>query len=80
MSAPRNTKREDRRALVDAGKRYHAAKLAYCYGNAIAGAHEYGRSRAEALYLLECYALGRKKASVEFGHKHAARTKRQEGK
>ena len=28
MTEPRHTRREDRRALVDAGKRYHAAKLA----------------------------------------------------
>ena len=79
------TRRADRRALVAAGERYHAAKLAHGYepvtyseqGKRFAALTQ---AMTDALYALECYAVGRKKASVEYGHKHAARTKRQEGK
>jgi hypothetical protein len=78
VSEPRTTRREDRRALVDAGHRYHAAKLAYEYtasgGNA--GENEYRHARSEFLYLAECYAVGRRKASCEYGHQWAARSKK----
>ena len=84
-----STKREDRRALVDAGKRYHAAKLAYLYANP---PHEQWKElqlefEAAAIRLqwaAEVYAVGRKKESVEYGHEYGHKwyqqTKRQEGK
>ena len=83
--APRTTRRADRRALVEAGKRYHAAKLAHFYTPPESPEHVLyevvSHSRAAALHALEEYSVGRKKASVEHAHKHfAARTKRQEGK
>ena len=85
MSRPesRNTKRADRRALVDAGKRYNAAKLAYLY-EIIDGENtttwsarldEYEEARAELVRISEEYAVGRRRASVQFGHKWYAKQK-----
>ena len=87
MTEPRNTKREDRRALVDAGKRYHAAKLAWEYDyrdSAIANwsqqEQEYHEAKRDFLYAAEVYAVGRRRASAAYGHKWYHRAKRQEGK
>ena len=70
----RNTKREDRRALLEAGKQYHAAKLAYCYAGG--SGSEYRQAQWLVCHTAECYAVGRRKASVQHGHKHYARSKR----
>ena len=83
--APRTTRRADRRALVEAGKRWHDAKLAY-QGSGIeddsAAFKEYQDAFRALIHAGEVYAVGRKKASIEFAQRHyrTARTKRQEGK
>ena len=80
--AARTTRREDHRALVEAGQRYHAAKLAYLYSDTrIAeldhlGA-EYAAARGAMFAAAEVYAVGRRKASITFGHQHYARSKKQ---
>ena len=75
----RDTKREDRRALVEAGNRYHAAKLAFCYA-ADGTDHDvcerkYDEARDAIVHLAECYAVGRRKASTEYGIAHYAKQK-----
>ena len=78
MSAPRTTRRADRIALVEAGKAYHAAKLAHYYGGATTldgdAINALKKARADALYAVECYSVGRRKASIEYGQKHYVRT------
>ena len=77
IATSRHTKRADRRALVEAGKRYHAAKLAYLYMPFSEGLfYEYHAARAAFVHAAECYAVGRRRASVEFGLAHYARTKK----
>ena len=81
MTESRYTKRADRRALVDAGKRYHAAKLAWMYESFSMIEHgprldEYAEAKAELVRLSECYVMGPRKACVLYGQRHYARTKK----
>lgn len=80
--AGESTKREDRRALVAAGQRYHAAKIAYGYTQLKVGTEwlalfeALGEAKLALVHAAEVYAVGRRKASVEYGHKHYARSKK----
>ena len=82
---PRTTRLEDRPEVEATGKRFHLAKLDLLYSPH--GGRDWRALETEYMDAMRCaasaaevYAVGRKKASIEYGHKVAARTKRQEGK
>ena len=78
MTEPRNTKRADRLALVEAGQRYHAAKLAYATSTNTDDAWQWRElciAKAHLLHVAEQYAVGRRRASVAFGHRFYAKQK-----
>ena len=70
------TRRADRRTAVEMGQRLHAAKLAFCY-SAVSdpSAHlTYKRAVRDALHALETYAVGRRKASIDYALKQMVRS------
>ena len=75
MTEPRNTKRADRLALVEAGTRWNAAKLVWFYGVRHTGEKEYSDAATALLHAAEVYAVGRRRASVAFGHRFYAKQK-----
>lgn len=66
----RNTKREDRKALIAAAKAYHAAKLTWMYGTMSVGEQTFLDARGALVHAAEVYAVGRHRASVTFAQKH----------